>query len=251
MTTLDRGPGWDGQQEVDSVERLVSDLRRLKERSGRTLDALAKTARISRTSIHDATTKEHRLPSANVVRRLALILDPDDVDRWEARRDRLDPKLKLALPSAAPVEGAEPAPDPEPHGGGEPQPIKMTPDASGSQRLRRRWSNPVLAGALAVGALAVGMLAASPHSMGGVSALAYCESFSQSRVGDDAFAHGKTYDSLRCILGDGTVEALDVQRACQQEYPAVGPFGGAQYAGHIGPGWADWQCYGSLLHVPG
>lgn len=106
--------------------------------------------------------------------------------------------------------------------------------------VRRRHFGLAAATYVVACAVVAGLLC-STHEIGGVDAARYCANLPVPAM----FEHGDTYDSLRCVTGAGVVRVLDVEDLCSLDHPSWGFFGGAQFAGHVGTGWADWRCYGS------
>lgn len=211
---------------TDSVSDFVRDFAALK--GDRTYEALAHQAKISRGAVHQAMSKRHLLPSEYIVRKVVEELDPGSIAQWLDRRAHLDPRH--ARPGAAADEA--------------PTTSKTPLIVSSPSGLRdRRRQRGIAAGLLLLGLIA-GLVLSVPRQVGGFDAVAYCQARSQTPT----FVHGDAYDTLRCGQAGGVSDPLDPQAACRYDHPAWGIFGGAQYAGHTGSGWADWRCYGSWVH---
>ncbi len=210
----------------DSVGDFVRDFAALK--GDRTYEALAHQAKVSRGAVHQAMSKRHLLPSEYIVRKVVEELDSSSISQWLDRRAQLDPR------QLRPAVTAD-----------EPPTTSRTPliVSSLSVHRDRRRQRGIAAGLLLVGLFA-GLGLGVPREVGGFDAVAYCQARSQT----PNFVHGDAYDTLRCGQAGGVSDPLDAQAACRYDHPAWGVFGGAQYAGHTGSGWADWRCYGSWVH---
>ena len=84
---------------------------------------------------------------------------------------------------------------------------------------------------------------------GDLSTVAYCSTnHPRSDGAQGQFLADHTWTGWRCRLDDNTAIPIDMQLACRQQYPPLGPFGGAQFAVHNSNGYASWHCFGALLH---
>jgi hypothetical protein len=173
--------------------------------------------------LNNAVIRTDRVPTEPVVREFvaSLGLDPDAVDAWARRRNRLAPETRTG-------NGADQAAG-APNG---------TPARSRDRRVL------VVAGALLAGIIG-GSVLTFPHPVGGVDAVTYC---AMNLTGSHS-EHDLTWSGWTCQLGQ-TVVVIDMQLACRQQYPPTfGVGGGAQFAEHRDPGYTSWVCYGSLLHL--
>lgn len=239
-------PHDDEQDSPDTIERFVYDLRGLYlgTTDRPTFKQLARLTHRSSSSLHAAVTYADRLPSQTTVRALIQALDPAHLDDWQQRRNSLDPRA---------MQGGTPTPQtPSTLESPLPQPGEMLPTAAVASTGTRPTVSTTRRAVIIAGVLALiaGWILATPFDLGGVNTVAFCggnhprkDGLSGQRVTDG------TWLAWHCELDDGTYVPVDMQLACHQQYPASGPFGGAQYAGHRDQGLASWRCYGSVIHT--
>lgn len=265
----------------DTVEKFVLDLRALfREHPDRlTLQQLADRALVSKSTCGAATKNTSALPSEDTVKGMLQVLDPTNLLAWLKRRNQLArtiaarPRAAITPDSAAgstadsPADFEADAPAQSPptpvfavqdsdvarldSRESTPPPTAASPAASDETRPRRgRLRRGLWVAAIAVAGLA-GAVATTPFELGGVNAVKFCGgNYPRTDGRSGQIALTGSWDSWRCELDDAehTSVPIDFQLACRQQYPPIGPFGGAQYAAHVDLGHASWRCYGSLLH---
>lgn len=230
----------------DTIERFVTDLGVLREQhpDRPTYLKLARMARRSKSGVHAATTNTEVLPSHDTLRALVGVLAPADVDQWLERRRRLaarPPALQTLEVSKADLS----PPDSKADNSVAPPTPSRRPGFVTSSSFDRRIA---FTAAVAL-AVFIGGVLTTPLDRGGVNTVAFClGNYPRADGRSGQIATGGTWSSWHCQLDDNTLVSIDFQLACIQQYPAAGPFGGAQFALHSSLGHTSWRCYGSLVH---
>lgn len=221
------------QLDPDSVARFVTDLDRLRlvHAGHLTFTQLERATGLSRSSLHKAVRDTTKLPSAATTSRLVGFLAPQDVPGWLDRRHQISPE-KHAQSVQAPIDGPSQAALTAPR----------EAKRSNSPSRRLAWLGAIAGSAIATGLLTV------PFERGGIDVASYCTSNHPRTDRRSGEFNDGTWTGWKCLLTDGTTVSVDLQLACRQQYPASGPFGGAQFAVHNNRSFASWRCWGSLLH---
>lgn len=231
------------EEPADSVDRFVRDLRSLYANAENrpTFKHLGRLTHRSPSSIHAAVTYSDRLPSRATVEPLVKVLDPENLAAWLARHASLDPRQHATGEVPAPATDQPKTPDADQA----PATLAaMAPSAISGPRPR-----PLLIAAAVIVAGLGGALLTTPFDRGGVSTVAFCGgNYPRTDGRSGQVTTDGSWVAWRCELDDGTFVPVDMQLACRQQYPASGPFGGAQYAVHQSQGLGSWRCYGALVH---
>lgn len=241
----------------DTVERFVTDLRSLyQEHPGRyTLKRLHSETGLSSSRFGAAIKNTDTLPSADTVEAMVRILDPGHAAPWVERRHRLARPVaggsNTAAPSTLFLPPHEPEADPTVPPGGDSDAEVKRDDPTPKRPQRPPWSRGRWVSAAVALAAILGGLLTTPFELGGVNTVAFClANYPRSDARSGQVAIGGTWNDWRCQLDDAnhTEIPIDFQLACRQQYPALGPFGGAQFAAHKNAGFISWRCYGSVVH---